>query len=318
MTRWSVRTKNSACGSCAPAGSGSDHHERMALKLDPRWPLVWRTPQSVQLGVDPAKVIIDELTPGQEKMLAALTVGISHSGLGLLCDGRVAERDELLALLEPALLPAPTPTAPAVVALAGVGPLVDELSRLLASTGVRVLLAESASDFDESAPDVAILTGHFVLSPTVHALWLRRDVPHLPIVLSDTGVTVGPFIEPGDGPCLLCLELHRRDADPSWPALAAQLFGRRSVAESTVLAIEGAALAARVVMARIHDGERGADTSASVRIDGASGAHTTQLWLTHPDCGCRGISHLVAVGSATSRRIGSGSPGVAQSARLWH
>ena len=53
-----------------------------------------------------------------------------------------------------------------------------------------------------------------------------RDVPHLAVVFDDDGARVGPLVEPGAGPCLRCLDLGRRDADPAWPAIAAQLAGR--------------------------------------------------------------------------------------------
>jgi hypothetical protein len=34
----------------------------MILRLDPRFPMVWRTPTSVQLGIDPPLVILDPVT----------------------------------------------------------------------------------------------------------------------------------------------------------------------------------------------------------------------------------------------------------------
>src|SRR3712207_7110553 len=51
----------------------------------------------------------------------------------------------------------------------------------------------------------------------------RRGVPHLvATVRGETGV-VGPLVVPGATGCLRCADLHRRDRDPRWPALAAQL-----------------------------------------------------------------------------------------------
>ena len=37
------------------------------------------------------------------------------------------------------------------------------------------------------------------------------------------GCSSGPLVTPGRGPCLRCLDLHRCDRDPAWPALLAQL-----------------------------------------------------------------------------------------------
>src|SRR5690606_13892242 len=106
---------------------------------------------------------------------------------------------------------------------------------------------------DAGAPTVVVLVGHYVLEPADHGEWLSRDVPHLPIVIGDTGAVVGPFVEPGVGPCLHCLQLHRTDTDAAWPAIAAQLWGRRSAAETPGFAAELASIAHRVLRER-HEG----------------------------------------------------------------
>ncbi len=48
----------------------------MVLKLDPRFPLVWRTPSSLQLGVDPAVVTLHDVSETTERLLAALVAGV--------------------------------------------------------------------------------------------------------------------------------------------------------------------------------------------------------------------------------------------------
>lgn len=75
----------------------------MVLRLDPRFPVVWRTPSSVQLGVDPPAAIVEALTETQERMLAALAVGVSESGLAMLARGHDDERASLIAAIAPAL-----------------------------------------------------------------------------------------------------------------------------------------------------------------------------------------------------------------------
>ena len=52
---------------------------------------------------------------------------------------------------------------------------------------------------------------------------LRRGIPHLPLVVQGHRVQVGPLITGGGGPCLSCLDLHRRDRDAAWPAVLSQL-----------------------------------------------------------------------------------------------
>ena len=270
------------------------HHIRMILRLDPRLPLVWRNPTSVQLGIDPAVVILDEVTSTDERMLAALVVGVSDSGLAMIAGAHTAERDALLNALGPALLSVPAATVTATVAVHGSESLVVAIASTLAHSGIDVVTGSDAAALAQHCPTFAILAAHYVFPPELHALWLRRDVPHLPVLVSDTAVVVGPIVEPGSGPCLLCLELHRRDRDAAWPAIATQLLGRHSRAETPVLVAEGAAAACRLALEWFAPpGPTAAGAAASVRIDAQSGRREVRSWQVHPECGCRGIAHLM-------------------------
>ncbi len=276
----------------------------MILKLDPRWPLVWRSPSSLQVGIDPPLVMLNDVTELQERLLAALAVGVSDAGLGLVARGNAQEREKLLELVAPALAIQERPSGAHLVAVSGSGPAVEELARVLSASGVHTLVSERADDLVDRGVEVAVAIGHFVLPPVLHALWLRRDVPHLPVVFSDSGVVVGPLVEPGGGACLRCLELAHRDADPAWPAVASQILGRRGGAESAVLAAEAAAVAARLVLGRLEG--TASVPSESTRIDGATGERTTRRWQLHPECGCRGIGHLVSTDGTSAGRRGTG------------
>lgn len=284
----------------------------MTLRLDPRLPLVWRSPFGMQVGIDPVVVRIDDVTDSQQRMLAALAVGTTDAGLAVVAGGRAPdanrERDKILALVTPAL--APTAIAPlGTVAISGSSTLAGAIADLLADQGAEVLLAADAADLTASSPDLAIVVGHFVLAPQLHAVWLRRDIPHLPVVVGDTATVVGPMIEPGSGPCLLCLELHHRDADWAWPAIATQLLGRRSGAETAILVAETAAAASRMVIER-RRGPRGGRAAQSLRIDAATGERRWQRWAAHPECGCRGIPQLGTPDARpTSRTVRPTRPG---------
>jgi len=188
---------------------------------------------------------------------------------------------------------------------------------------VRVTVAHDADSAVAAGGDFAIAVGHYVLAPELHGLWLRRDVPHLPVVLSDTSTSVGPIVEPGVGPCLYCLQRYRTDADAAWPALSAQLWGRRSRIESALVAGEIAAVASRAALARLDAGHA-ASAHSSTEIDVRSGLSTTRLWTAHPDCGCTGVSAggvsaggvsaggVSPAGVSAAARPGSGSPGAAR------
>jgi bacteriocin biosynthesis cyclodehydratase domain-containing protein len=248
----------------------------MVLKLDPRWPLVWRDPQTVQLGVDRPLAVLEQVTPAQERMIAALVAGVARSGLELFATG--AEVDELLGRLDPALERGTEPRAG--VALHGSGPTAGHLVTLLTPAATPV-----------------VIIAHHVISPELHGRWLRRDIPHLPVVYGDAVVRVGPFIEPGTGPCLYCLELHHSDADPAWPAIASQLLGRRARTETALVAAEIAAIVTRLVARRAADGP---GPARSIELDVSSGRTSERDWVRHPDCQCGEVISPVPRESATA------------------
>jgi bacteriocin biosynthesis cyclodehydratase domain-containing protein len=266
----------------------------MILKLDSRYPVLWRTPTSLQVGLDPALLRIENVTEAQERMLAALAVGITEPGLAMIAGGSGDEVDGLVRLLAPALVRETQESAVKSVAISGDGAIVGAVAATFSASGVRVWVGADAATHGRTRPDFAVLVHRFVVPPALHGFWLRRDVPHLPIVFSDTGVLIGPIIEPGIGPCLLCLELHRRDSDQSWPAIASQLLGRSGSAETPLLAAETAGIAARLVIDRLL---HGAGAAVSLRIDGQSGKIEKTNWHAHPECGCLGLQPESASGS---------------------
>lgn len=246
----------------------------MVLRLDPRLPILWRTPSSVQVGADPAVAVLDEVSEGDARVLAALVAGVSGSGLEMLArtagvgDGR---REELLARLAPALL-GPTRGAPGAAAVLGDSALARAIAGLLAASDAL------------AAPDDAglvVLVGDWVLAPADHLTWLNRDVPHLPVVVSESAVTVGPLVEPGVGPCLNCVQLAHVDADAAWPAVAAQLLGREPRGLPALELTEAAAFVARRVLDRVR-GSREYGTSWRLEGEGV----TALVWERHPECRC--------------------------------
>jgi len=277
----------------------------MILRVDPRLPLVWRSPTSAQIGIDPPAAVLTDVTEIQEKILAALVAGISRSGLDMLARSHSTECDDLLAVLSRVLVSAPRRVPNPLIAVLGTGPLPESIARILSASGASVSIAAHAGELTNPAPDLAILVGHFAIPPSVHSHWLRRDIPHLSVVISDSAAEIGPVVSPGTTGCLLCVELHRRDADPAWPAIATQLMGRTSHAETPVLIAEAAAEASRMALHSlgrvgytVYD-QTPAEATSSVRIDYATGRRDESLRFSHPECGCQ---HMGTVASVTSDR----------------
>jgi len=276
----------------------------MVLKVRAGVPLVWRSPSSLQFGVDVPLVVLADVDEAAERLVAALVGGISPSGFDMMARslGRAGDPAEaLLTRLEP-VLEAEHSTAAARVAVSGEGELVDELRRVLDAEGA--LAAPN-----ESAPDLAVIVASWVISPEDHGSWLRRDIPHLPVVLADGGVTVGPLVEPGSGPCLYCVQLTRTDDDPAWPAIATQLWNRPAPAMTRLEVAEAAAFVARRVLDRLASGPGGA---MSWRLGRDLSSRT---WARHPECHCAALAEsdwapaaALATPSATTRAAAAAVP----------
>lgn len=259
----------------------------MVLKLDSRYPLVWRTPDVLQLGVDKPQLVIEGVSSAQEHLIAALVAGVARSGLDMIAslnDAPAGEVDRLLTRVAHAL-EKPEAEPPSAM-VEGAGPTADSLRRMLGAQPVE----------GSGYPKFVVIVAHHVIEPGMHGRWLREDVPHLPVVFGDSTVRIGPIVEPGSGPCLYCLELHHTDADPAWPAISAQLWGRSTTAENALVASETASIAARLVHARQLRGKPGPATS--IELDAATGGRVSREWTRHPDCQCGEIS---GVGPSATR-----------------
>ena len=289
-------------------------HDGMTLQLDPRHQLVWRSPTSIQLGADRAVVVLDDVTPAQERMLSALVVGVTSPGFDLVARAAGADAGmahDMLRVVRPALRDESSgqrPAQPARVLMSGTGPTAHAVTRLLCGAGLDVRLHDPLGEPEPT--DIAVIVDHFVVDPSARGYWLRRDIPHLPLVIGDSTVRIGPFIEPGAGPCLWCLDRFRVDADPAWPAIASQLLGRRSAADRGVVAVEAAAVAARRVLERIaapqasaKPGRAPTGRAKSTTLQVSSGATSTELWARHPECGCATLAE-----SANPDAFPSGPP----------
>jgi hypothetical protein len=272
----------------------------MTLRLDPRRPVVWRDPATLQIGIDPPRVVLEHVTSVEERLIAALGVGVTRAGLDVVAGDHTHLVDPLLGRLTPALLTGPR-GRPARVSVTGSGLVADLVVRLLASSGVAVGLiprsehtthpdADPDGAGEDAEEDLAVIIARGVVAPAVRSRWLRRDTPHLAVVTSDAAVRVGPVIEPGHGPCLVCLERHRSDADPAWPAIASQLLRHPPVDPPAPIAAEAAALIARRVLDRLASLGPTARSSTpgrptEIRI-AAVGEVVEREVGRHPDCGC--------------------------------
>ena len=248
--------------------------------------------------------VVPGVTAPLESVIAALRVGVPWSGAMMLArqaGATDAAAAALLQALQPALVgPAAPPDAePALprVCVDGDGPTAGRIRALLADLGIR-----SVADADAGI-DLAVIVGHFVIAPEQHGRWLRRDVPHLPLVFSDAEVRIGPLVEPGAGPCLTCLELGRVDDDPAWPAIASQLLHRTAPTETARLSIEAATITTGLVHDRVV-GRSHEFSAASLAVDAETLSVRRRAHRPHERCGCRFLPEnvIVLAGNAAGRR----------------
>ena len=138
-----------------------------------------------------------------------------------------------------------------------------------------------------TVPDLVVLAHAWAaVDPLVSGLF-REGVPHLvATVRGETGV-VGPLVVPGATACLSCANLHRRDADPSWIRVAAQLTGRRpEPSGATVTCMLTAALAAQQVLAFLDGTGRPLALEGTVELRPPQLLPRLRRWFPHPSCGC--------------------------------
>ncbi len=139
------------------------------------------------------------------------------------------------------------------------------------------------------APDLVVLTRPWAASDPLVAGLRDAGVAHLvATVRGQTGV-VGPLVVPGVTSCLRCADLHRRDADPRWPLLAAQLTAGDDVPSGSTLTCAATALAAAQQALAYLDGSGSpAALSAVVELRPPDLVPRRRPGPPHPACGCTG------------------------------
>lgn len=134
------------------------------------------------------------------------------------------------------------------------------------------------------AADVVVIVHAGVLDPVTYRELMRRDVTHLPVLVRELDVMVGPLVRPGQGVCLRCMDLHRLDRDSRWPVVATQA-ALRGAAVETSLGWFGAVLAAHQLLA-VVDGRDTVIEDASLEVNAWDPVPVRRRWRPHPRCGC--------------------------------
>jgi hypothetical protein len=283
----------------------------MILRLDPRIPLVWRDPWTLQLGVDDVLGIVPDVTSDQLRLVGSLAVGVSVERLretGLRLGVAAAEVDALLSALRPALRPrgptratAEPGSAPTVTVRDGRSDAVafdTLLQTSLSAAGFLVLAPEADAD-------LAVLVADWAVEPHRYRGLLADDAPHLPVVFGDATVAIGPLVVPGRSDCLACRERRHAEADDAWPALASQLVHRRAATRNAPVAL---AAAAEVV--RLAEGWRDAtDGGRGARLRLGGDREVSASRGPHPACGCAAPPGIVTAAAPRAAALSAPTTG---------
>ena len=262
------------------------HPRHVLLRLDPRHPVVWRDPSTLQLGADHVVAVLTDVDGADERLLAALARGVrgGPSALAVVARAPADQVARRLAELSPAMGPArPRPTPPEV-AVVGDGLLATAVADLAEASGL--VVRRAGHDDEGSAARAAVLVADHVLAPRDAHRWLRDDVPHLLVRRGDATVDVGPFVHPGATACSRCLDLDRTDADACWPALATQLWRRAAPPLPRLPRDLASALAVQRLRAEVGLPGPLVPATTALRVDAVTGAVSARETRPHPACGC--------------------------------
>ncbi|GAA4680319.1 TOMM precursor leader peptide-binding protein [Phytohabitans rumicis] len=224
------------------------------------------------------------LVAGRSRLAAPLAVTLAQAGVGHV-------QPALTGLVDP-VDAAGVPLVASDVRRTRTAAVIDAIERSAPGTETRPIPRGRASLVVQAGSDrpAALLAAGFA----------QRRQAHLLIGVRDGVAVVGPLVRPGGAPCLNCLELHRQDRDPQWPALAAQLAGEgqpEPCSAPTLLA--AAAYAAGEALVYL-DGQEPDTLGAAIEIS-APGRLRRRAWPPHPACGCARSRTFTAVRSSGRR-----------------
>ncbi len=136
-------------------------------------------------------------------------------------------------------------------------------------------------------PDLVVLVASDAILAHDSTSWAHSGIAHLPVVVRGDAGLVGPLMGRAAGPCLICLDLLRRDHDPGWPRLLDQLGGLAPAGGGPVRADPALAttLAGAVAMlVQAHLDCIPVPAGVTWEVVPPSPAVTTRRWSVHPLC----------------------------------
>lgn len=139
--------------------------------------------------------------------------------------------------------------------------------------------------------DLVIHVANDITDERLQAELMHKDQPHLPVVLRDRDVLIGPLVVPGRTACIGCVDRHRGDQDPYWASICRTMRTRASVEgeappEESATALFAAGSAVLQSLLLIDGVNRPSGWSMVTQLRTADGSSSTHRYEPHPACGC--------------------------------
>lgn len=153
--------------------------------------------------------------------------------------------------------------------------------------GVRLLSARFGLAGDGSAADVVVIASDHEPPRAWSDQAMADGRPHLWAGVRELVGVLGPFVEPGSGPCLRCVDRARADLDPCWPTLVESASRPRLHVHACdpLLATLVATWAVQEV-ASWAAGLRPHTVAHTLEIPLGTGGVESVRYHAHPACGC--------------------------------
>lgn len=149
----------------------------------------------------------------------------------------------------------------------------------------RVVVANHWAKPEASATDLTVIAADRMEIDRVVADGLvQADQPHLIVRSQAGGVVVGPLVIPGHTPCVRCMDLTRRDADPAWPRLLRQLC-RLGQPATPAMASWAAGVGAAQALGFLSGGTP-ESRGATLELSAPDFVTRWRSWPVHVGCGC--------------------------------
>ncbi|MFW0789098.1 hypothetical protein [Gordonia sp. CPCC 205333] len=278
--------------------------------LRPGTAILVRRPDRIQIGCDPDRSTILDLTPPvtADTVVALLrylddphtrpellrylrTIGLSVADFAVLADQLAACG---------AVLPYPggLRVSQLKVRIHGRGPIAEKLGVELRDVGLptthSVQRPRLGGRNNWTGTQLAILTDYHAHDPAIVNILMRQCIPHLVVRLRDGVGIIGPLVLPGMSSCLRCADHHRATLDPQWPMIAAQLLGKSGYASAATIRATVALAHEQVeqIVAGLSEPKQSALAEQPDLIDHTLEFHPNPVrlrrkrWPAHPSCTC--------------------------------